>query len=239
MKLTIQRVPNRGQIQEIRAVLKSHESKLRGLREAVVNAPRVAYDHALEEMARLDMPHSEKRHFAKRKADAQVKDVRNAAQAEAKELKRELKTASELLELGKGAFSDRFAVLDAATLGDPRRATYMATLAGAGPVALKHAAEQAAATNNAALAAAVISILDSKPNAERPFGRQAVMNIFPEGHDVFEPMNEYHETDRILRDSLSLLGEVMKGAANPAAMVERGLRAQDAPVAEMEGEGDE
>lgn len=228
-KLTIKRVLNRGHVQELRAALKGHVQTLGDLRTALKDAPATAYKRALEEMGRIDMPQSERELFARRKADSQVADVRKAAKERADALKKDLAGARELLALSKDALSNPFAVLDAQTLGDARRATYMANLNGAGPLALKHAAEQAAATNDAALAAAVISVLERMPTAERPFFPQSVLEIFPDDHEIFEPMHEYLDAERALQDSLSLFGEVVNGAANPTARIARAIRAKEAP----------
>lgn len=226
-KLSIKRVLNRGNVQELRAALKGHEKVLRELREAVVNAPATAYQRALEEVGRIDMPQSERELFARRKADTQVKDVRKAAKERADVIRKDLASARELLDLSKDALSNPFAVLDAQTLGDPRRATYMANLVGAGPLALKHAAEQAAASADAALAAAVISVLERMPTADRPFFPQAVLGIFPKDHEVFAPMDEYLDAERALHDSVSLFGEISNGVASTTGKISRGLRAKD------------
>lgn len=228
-KLTIKRVLNRGHVQELRAALKGHVQILGDLRNALKDAPATAFKRALEELGRIDMPRSERELFARRKADTQVADVRKAAKERADVIRTELAGAKELLALSKDALSNPFAVLDAQTLGDARRATYMANLVGAGPLALKHAAEQAAATNDAALAAAVISVLERMPNSERPFFPQSVLQIFPDDHEVFQPMHEYLDAERALQDSLSLFGEVVNGAANPTARIARAIRAKEAP----------
>lgn len=231
-KLKIKRVLNRGHVQELRASLKHHEATLRELREAVVNAPAIAFKRALEEVGRIDMPKSERELFARRKADTQVKGVRKAARERADAIKKDLAGARELLALSKDALSNPFAVLDSQTLGDTRRATYMANLVGAGPLALKHAAEQAAATNDAALAAAVISVLERMPTADRPFFPQSVLEIFPDDHEVFQPMHEYLDAERALEDSVSLFSEVINGSATTTGKISRGLRTQDAPESE-------
>lgn len=233
-KLSIKRVLNRGHVQELRAALRGHEKVLREFRDAVVNAPATAYQRALEEVGRIDMPQSERELFARRKADTQVRDVRKAAQGRADVIRKDLANARELLDLSKDALSNPFAVLDSQTLGDSRRATYMANLVGAGPLALKHAAEQAAATGDAALAAAVISVLERMPSAERPFFPQAVLEIFPHDHEVFQPMQEYLDAELALQNSISLFGEVVNGAASTTGKISRGLRAKDAVAEEGE-----
>jgi len=120
-KLKIKRVLNRGHVQELRASLKHHEATLRELREAVVNAPAIAFKRALEEVGRIDMPKSERELFARRKADTQVKGVRKAARERADAIKKDLAGARELLALSKDALSNPFAVLDSQTLGAETR----------------------------------------------------------------------------------------------------------------------
>lgn len=64
--------------------------------------------------------------------------------------------------------------LNRATLGDPRRTQYIEQLRTAGRGELAHLAQWAVSTGNAALAAAIVSRVDSMPSGQRPFPSVAV-----------------------------------------------------------------
>jgi len=236
-QLSLKKVPNRANVQELRAILKSHAANLRNLRQSLADARAIAEKKAMESVSQISMTAEERRTFAKRQADSLVAQQRKGAKETAEKLARDLATAKNILSLGKGTIDNPFSALDAATLGDSRRATYMQNLMSAGSMALKNAAERAAATNDAALAAAVIAVVSGMPSAKRPFHPAAVLEIFPEDHEVFEPIREFEEAEAALADGLSLYGEVVNGTTNPTARIERALRDREA-AAGAEG-GDE
>ncbi len=75
------------------------------------------------------------------------------------------------------------------------------------------------------------------PTDKRPFHPAAVLDIFPEEHEVLAPMVEFEEAEAALADGLSLYGEVVNGTTNPTARIERARRDREA-AAGAEG-GDE
>lgn len=236
-KLNLKKIPSRANVQELRAILKSHATNLRSLRQSLADARAIAEKKAMDSVSQISMTAEERRVFAKRQADSLVAQQRKGAKETAEKLARDLATARNVLELGKGVYDNPFSALDAATLGSPRRATYMQNLASAGPVALKNAAERAASLGDAELAAAVIAVVSGMPTDKRPFHPAAVLDIFPEEHEVFAPMVEFEEAEAALADGLSLYGEVVNGTTNPTARIERALRDREA-AAGAEG-GDE
>jgi hypothetical protein len=60
--------------------------------------------------------------------------------------------------------------LNRLTLGDPKRSEYMRQLRSVGPAELAHLGQFAVSSGNKALAAAIVSRLDSFPASSRPFG---------------------------------------------------------------------
>lgn len=236
-KLNLKKIPSRANVQELRSILKSHAANLQSLRKSLADAREIAHKRAMEEVSKITMTAQERQTFAKRKADTMVAAQRAAAKENAERLAKDLATARGVLELGKGVYDNPFAALDAATLGSARRATYTQNLMGAGPVALKNAAERAASLGDAELAAAVIAVVSAMPTDKRPFHPAAVLDIFPEEHEVFAPMVEFEEAEAALADGLSLYGEVVNGTANPTARIERALRDRET-AAGAEG-GDE
>ncbi|HCF2496490.1 TPA: hypothetical protein NIC38_000654 [Pseudomonas aeruginosa] len=234
-KLNLKKIPSRANIQELRSILRSHAANLQSLRKSLTDAREIAQKRAMEEVSKITMTAQERQTFAKRKADTLVAAQRAAAKENAERLAKDLATARGVLELGKGVYDNPFAALDAATLGSARRATYTQNLMGAGPVALKNAAERAASLGDAELAAAVIAVVSAMPTDKRPFHPAAVLDIFPEEHEVFAPMVEFEEAEAALADGLSLYGEVVNGTANPTARIERALRDREAAAAGDEG----
>ncbi|HBP5527308.1 TPA: hypothetical protein L6B52_10470 [Pseudomonas aeruginosa] len=235
-KLNLKKIPSRANVQELRSILKSHAANLQSLRKSLTDAREIAQKRAMEEVSKITMTAQERQTFAKRKADTMVAAQRAAAKENAERLAKDLATARGVLELGKGVYDNPFAALDAATLGSARRATYTQNLMGAGPVALKNAAERAASLGDAELAAAVIAVVSGMPTDKRPFHPAAVLDIFPEDHEVFAPMVEFEEAEAALADGLSLYGEVVNGTANPTTRIERALRDREAAAGDEGGE---
>lgn len=235
-KLNLKKIPSRANIQELRSILRSHAANLQSLRKSLADAREIAQKRAMEEVSKITMTAQERQTFAKRKADTMVAAQRAAAKENAERLAKDLATARGVLELGKGVYDNPFAALDAATLGSARRATYTQNLMGAGPVALKNAAERAASLGDAELAAAVIAVVSAMPTDKRPFHPAAVLDIFPEEHEVFAPIVEFEEAEAALADGLSLYGEVVNGTANPTARIERALRDRETAAGDEGGE---
>lgn len=69
--------------------------------------------------------------------------------------------------------------LNRATLGDPRRSEYQKQLQGVGPAELAHLGQFAVSTGNNALAAAIVSRLDTMPAGSRPFGAATLAEAMP------------------------------------------------------------
>ncbi|MPS47873.1 hypothetical protein [Methylobacillus sp.] len=235
-KLNLKKIPSRANIQELRSILRSHAANLQSLRKSLADARAIAEKKAMDSVSQISMTAEERRVFAKRQADSLVAQQRKGAKETAEKLARDLATARNVLELGKGIYDNPFAALDAATLGSARRATYMQNLASAGPMALKNAAERAASLGDAELAAAVIAVVSGMPTDKRPFHPAAVLDIFPEEHEVFAPMVEFEEAEAALADGLSLYGEVVNGTTNPTARIERALRDREAAAGDEGGD---
>ena len=227
-QLSLKKVPNRANVQELRAILKSHAANLANLRKSLADARAIAMKKAEESVSQITMTADERRTFAKRQADSLVASQRKGAKATAEKLAKDLATARNILALGKDSYTNPFAALDAATMASPRRATYTANLAHAGSMALKNAAERAASLGDAELAAAVIAVVSGMASGKRPFHPAAVLEIFPEDHEVFEPIREFEEAEAALADGLSLYGEIVNGTTSPTARIERALRDREA-----------
>lgn len=110
-------------------------------------------------------------------------------------------------------------------LGDPRRTNIQQQLTGAGPVELTTAARDAVARRDLVAAAAVMTIVDRLPKADRPFSpaelAQAVMG---EQHKAArQKIDAARERIRGARD---LNQSFERGATSPMSRIEAGLAAR-------------
>ncbi|ABD55809.1 hypothetical protein [Jannaschia sp. CCS1] len=85
---------------------------------------------------------------------------------------KELSAASDSLATTAQLWASPVTVLARAGLGTPERSAYQQQLDGSGVVDLKNVALLAVATNNKALGAAIVSIIDRMPARSRPFSAQ-------------------------------------------------------------------
>ena len=101
-----------------------------------------------------------------------------------------------ILDHGRSLYSNKRALLDMLTLGNPARAAYVQNLQNAGPAALINAASFALAEKNAALAAAVAAVVDAMPSQARPLAvAELVADL--EVEQIEETMALFAEVDRL------------------------------------------
>ena len=120
------------------------------------------------------------RHLPADRRGQAVRDTVRGARMEQARLSKDARLAHvrEIVALGEQAakalpfYSNPVAVLNRQTLADPKRQTYAANLADAGPAELKQLAEFAAANGDHALAYACIARCDRMPSRDRPFSRR-------------------------------------------------------------------
>ncbi len=101
-------------------------------------------------------------------------EIRENSLAEFDGIMKEAGAAYEHVPSQRDFYASPVMTLNRATLGDPRRTQYVEQLRNSGRGELTHLAQWAVATGNAALAAAIVSRLDSMPGAQRPFHGVAV-----------------------------------------------------------------
>lgn len=77
----------------------------------------------------------------------------------------------------RASFTDPVAVLSRRTIGDPKRATYSANLANAGPVAVENAIQDAVITGEAALLSAALDRLDGMSADQRKLVRYSKKEV--------------------------------------------------------------
>jgi len=101
-------------------------------------------------------------------------EIRENSLAEFDAIMKEAGAAHEDVPSQRDFYASPVMTLNRATLGDPRRTQYVEQLRNAGRGELAHLAQWAVSTGNAALAAAIVSRVDSMPSAQRPFPGIAV-----------------------------------------------------------------
>lgn len=120
-------------------------------------------------------------------------------------------------------YSSPAKVLSRAALGDPKRTEYINQLAYAGPAELGHMAQVAVATQNIALAAAVLSLLDRMPSKDRPFGPIELASAMK--LDDYLKVQEYIKLgDARLQGILVAIRTWNQGKSNPLNTVQLALR---------------
>lgn len=157
-----------------------------------------------------------------------VAAVRQIKDNSAKELDKLLKDAGAphaQLVSQRDFYSSPAKVLSRAALGDPKRTEYINQLAYAGPAELGHMAQVAVATQNVALAAAVLSLLDRMPSKDRPFGPVELASAMK--LDDYLKVQEYIKLgDARLQGILVAIRTWNQGKSNPLNTVQLALREQ-------------
>lgn len=113
--------------------------------------------------------------------------------------------------------------LSGTTVADPRRAQYTAALAAAGPAELATYARQALATNDRALAAAVVSRNDSLGKDARPLDSLAYATKFV-GAEHKSLLQAAARADAAFQSMVLLNREAESGRTSPTARIGQGLR---------------
>lgn len=141
---------------------------------------RLIARHGIEIERAKQSASSSLRHVRADKRDQVITDTVQGARAEQARLSKDARLAHvrEVTELASRAsaalpfYTNPISVLNRRTLADPKRQTYVANLADAGPAELAQLAEYAAATNDHSLAYACIARCDRMPSRDRPFSRK-------------------------------------------------------------------
>ncbi len=154
--------------------------------------------------------------------------VRQIKDNSAKELDKLLKDAGAphaQLVSQREFYSSPAKVLARAALGDPKRTEYLHQLAYAGPAELGHMAQVAVATQNVALASALLSLLDRMPSKDRPVGPVELASAMK--LDDYLKVQEYIKLgDARLQGILVAIRTWNQGKSNPLNTVQLALREQ-------------
>lgn len=105
-----------------------------------------------------------------------VLTIRQNAEKELDAILKETGAAHAQVEAQRDFYDSPVKTLNRMTLGDAKRSEYMRQLDNVGPAELTHLAQFAVSSRNPALAAAIVSRLDTMQSTSRPFGSVALAN---------------------------------------------------------------
>ena len=167
----------------------------------------------------------DKARFAQSETVAAVGQIKDNSAKELDKLLKDAGAPHAQLVSQREFYSSPAKVLSRAALGDPKRTEYISQLAYAGPAELGHMAQVAVATQNVALAAAVLSLLDRMPSKDRPCGPAelaAAMKL-----DDYLKVQQYIKLgDARLQGILVAIRTWNQGKSNPLNTVQLALREQ-------------
>lgn len=180
---------------------------------------------------------ADKARFAQSETVAAVRQIKDNSAKELDKLLKDAGAPHAQLVSQRDFYSSPAKVLSRAALGDPKRTEYINQLAYAGPAELGHMAQVAVATQNVALAAAVLSLLDRMPSKDRPFGPVELASAMK--LDDYLKVQEYIKLgDARLQGILVAIRTWNQGKSNPLNTVQLALREQ-AIDHDLIGGGDE
>ncbi|MEX0922113.1 MAG: hypothetical protein WDZ84_05005 [Rhodovibrionaceae bacterium] len=169
-------------LQKLAAKATAKRDRLKVLSESIVSAIEQHTQKKKAEFAELgktregnlirdELGDNRRRTMLDREVSRFSREARKISSEERVKLVQELRDISSKLEATKAGFTDPVGLLSRRTLADPKRATYSANLASAGPVAVEDALRTAVLTGDASLAAASLNRLDAMSKDSRKLVR--------------------------------------------------------------------
>ena len=176
-----------------------------------------------------DFSPQERARFAERETAAVIRQIQDNSREELNRFYKEAGPIHAKLAAQRPYYDSPVKVLSRAALGTPQRTAYLQQLAYAGPGELGHMAQVAVGTKNVALAAAVLSLLDSKPTKERPLSAGALASAMQ--LEEYEKVQEYFKIgDARLQAILIAIRSWLSGRSNPISTVALALRNREIDV---------
>lgn len=168
----------------------------------------------------------DKARYAEHETASVIVDIQRNASAEMNRFYKEAGPVHAQLVAQRPYYDSPVKVLSRAGLGTPQRTDYLHQLAYAGPGELGHMAQVAVGTKNVPLAAALVSLLDSKPTKERPVSSVALASAMD--LEDYNKVQEYFKIgDARLQSTLIAIRSWMAGKGNPINTISLALRNQD------------
>lgn len=140
---------------------------------------------------------------------------------------REVNAAAEAVALTAALFASPQTVLARAGLGSAERTHYQQQLEGSGPVELRNMAALALATNNKALGAAIMSVVERMPRRERPVSPAELAERLV-GEETRLVQNAVARIRHAAQAALNLNREFASGKARPAERLKLALNKREA-----------
>jgi hypothetical protein len=122
-------------------------------------------------LVRDELGDNRRRTMLEREVTRYSREARKISADERTSILAEIRDAVSKVAPVRASFTDPVAILSRRTIGDPKRSTYTANLANAGPVAVENAIQTAVITGNAPLLSAALDRLDGMPAASRKLVR--------------------------------------------------------------------
>lgn len=175
--------------------------------------------------------------YAERETAAIVREIQHNATDELNRFYKEAGPVHAKLTAQRPYYDTPVKVLSRAGLGTSQRTAYLQQLVYAGPGELGHMAQVAVGTKNVALAAAVLSLLDSKPTKERPTSAAALAAAMQ--LEDYSKVQEYFKIGEARLQAIVIaIRSWMNGKANPINTLSLALRNRDVDFSVLVG-GDE
>lgn len=212
-KNSIPRVPSLADLKTVRNAVVEATDLFRRAKEnltPVREKARVEAERSADGLAQFTGPNFNRRAMVKDHVTKATQAFVAERQEKLDRAQRDISGSRQIVEAGRGLYTNKRALLDMFTLSNPQRAAYVQNLSSAGPAALINAASFALANRDAALAAAVAAVIDAKPAKERPLTvAELVADLDYE--EINTAMALFTEVDR-----LTVIGQVEAvGVLNP------------------------
>jgi hypothetical protein len=167
---------------------------------------------------------AERRRVAEQETAGRILEIRKNALAAVDAIgKKQIGPIMAAMIASKGFYKSPASSLSRMTLDSERRARMAGNLSAAGPVDLWHAAVSALQTPDADLAAAVIQVLQDRPDDQRPFhpAEFAARFAFPPHENAVKAINSINQDTQA---AILLWRIVQQGKENPVGKIENALR---------------
>ena len=184
------------------------------------------------------LPMADRARYAEAETVSAIGQIKDNSEAELDGLLKSAGPAHNALLDQKAFYDSPVKVLARQSLGDPRRTEYLRQLQHAGAAELGHMGQLAVSTKNAALAAAVLSVVDKMPAAARPFGPVELASAM-QLDDYVKAQRYFRAGEVALQSILVAIRSWKAGKTNPLNTVSLALqRKQLADAGGAPGDGD-
>lgn len=184
------------------------------------------------------LPMADRARYAEAETVAAIGEIKDNSQAELDALLKSAGPAHSALADQKAFYDSPVQVLARQALGDPKRTEYLHQLQHAGAAELGHMGQLAVSTKNAALAAAVLSLIDAMPAASRPFG-SVELAMAMQLDDYIKARQYFKAGDVALQSILVAIRAWKAGKTNPLNTVSLALQSKQlADMGGAPGDGD-